>query len=139
MGHGIVSGVNWSVEGETFTIFGASGWVNGSRWMVPLGPSGPGIAPVKPAPIKGDIDKVIAADIADGNGSKIDYVGVGGFQALLLALEGVITVDMLRTAQETPDRIIIENVAFARGRRKLVIIKNAKYTMATFDRNDEVV
>lgn len=138
MSHGIVSGVNWSVEGDVFTIFGKRGWVSGKNWVLPVDFMGGIPAEVDPAPIKKDIEKVIAADVRNGDGEKIAYVGVGPFQGLLLALEGVITVRMLRAATETPDRVIMD-ARLGHAQRKLVILKDAKYTMATYDRNDEVV
>ena len=138
MGHGIVSGVNWSVEGDVFTIFGQCGWVDGRKWRVSADFLGGANVPVDPAPIKKDIEAIIAGDIRDGNGDKIAYVGVGPFQGLLLALEGVITLRMLRAATEAPDRIIMD-ARLGGALRKLVVLKDTAYTMATFDRNDEVV
>lgn len=138
MGHGIVSGVNWSIEGDAFTIFGQCGWIDGRKWRVPADVLGGVNAPIDPAPIKKDIEAIIAGDIRDGNGDKIAYVGVGPFQGLLLALEGVITTRMLQTATEAPDRIIMD-VRLSGAQRKLVVLKDARYTMATFDQNDEVV
>lgn len=133
-----LSGANWSVEGGTFTFFGQRGWVDGRNWVVPVDFMGGIPAQVDPAPIKKDIEKIIAGDIRDGNGDKIAYVGVGPFQGLLLALEGVITPGRLRMARETPNRITME-VVLGGVSRKLVVLKDAKYTMATFDEKDEVV
>lgn len=138
VGHGIVSGVNWSVEGGIFTIFGKRGWVRSRRWVLPAEILGGTQATVDPCPIKEKIEKIITDDIRNGDGDKIAYVGVGPFQGLLLALEGVITIEALQNAQETPDRIIME-AQLGDKPRTLVVLKDATYTMATYDRNDEVV
>lgn len=138
MGHSIESGVNWTVEGGMFTIFDQKGFVKGNKWVVPVDFFGGALASIDPSPIKRDIEKVIAGDVRDGNGDKIAYVGVGPFQGLLLALEGVITPQMLRASTETPDRIIMD-ARLGGAERKLVVLKDTAYTWATFDRNDEVV
>ncbi|HSW77693.1 MAG TPA: hypothetical protein VLG36_02760 [Candidatus Chromulinivoraceae bacterium] len=138
MGISIVSGVNWTVEGGMFTIFDQKGFVRESKWVVSVDFLGGALSSINPSPIKRDVEGVIAGDIRDGNGDKIAYVGVGPFQGLLLALEGVITLQMLRASTETPDRIIMD-ANLGGVERKLVVLKETAYTWATFDGNDEVV
>jgi hypothetical protein len=133
------SGANWVVDGDIFTIFGKSGWVNGNFWVLPADSPSEAHIELAPTPFKLHVDRLISIGIHNGNGDRIAYVGVGAYQGLLLALEGVVTAAMLRSAQETADCIVIANVPFERGPRKLIILKNAMHMMAAFDRNDRVI
>jgi len=137
MGTGIVTGINWSVEGRVFSFFGLRGYVDGKHWTVPSG-FGALLVEVDPDPISDNICAIIAQDERDGNANKIAYIGVQPFAGLLLALEGVITLDVLRNAQETPDRIIC-TVVLGDVERTLIVLKNATTPMATYDSNNEIV
>lgn len=132
-----VKGTNWSFENGVYDIFGARGYVDGSKWVIPTG-FGSLLAEVGPEPISDEIRQIIAGDVEAGNGDKIAYVGVSPRWGLLLVLEGVITVEYLQTAEETSDRIMC-TVRFDGRERKFVILKDATDDAATYDSNDEVV
>lgn len=138
MATGIRAGANWRYDGGLYTIFEAQGAVSGDSWAVAVPWLGGVLASVTPEPISGDILKIIEDDIRTGNANRIAYIGVGGHQAVLLALEGVITVDQLVAAVETTDRIIMD-IALAGSVYKLVVLREPSYTMATYDSNDEIV
>lgn len=137
MGSGIVGGLNWSIEGGVFSIFGQRGYVDGKKWAVPSG-FGPALTKVNPDPVSGHILRIIAGDKRDGNEGKIAYVGVNPFVGLLLALEEVITSAILRAAIETPHSIDL-NVTLGGVKRRVVILKDATHTMATYDRKNQIV
>lgn len=137
MGTGIVSGINWSVEGGVFSFFGQRGYVDGKKWTVPSG-FGALLVEVDPDPIGDHICAIIAQDEQDGNADKIAYIGVQPFAGLLLALEGVLTLDTLCKAEETPDRIIC-TIVLNDVERTLIVLKNASTPMATYDSNNEIV
>ena len=138
MASSIRTGVNFSVEGPTFTIFDMKGTVlNNGDWAVPFG-FGSMLVQVDPAPLSGDILKVIADDRAAGDEGKIAYIGVTPYSALRLALEGVLTEEVLSASEETPDSITA-TVRLGGIEWKLVIKQGLHYGFATYDKNNEVV
>jgi len=137
VGTGIVSGVNWSVDGKVFSIFGLRGYVDGLDWIVPSG-IGSMLERVKPAPVADRILDIIAEDERNGKAREIAYIGVERYFGLRLALEGVVTVEALSKARETPSRIIC-TVVIGGVERLLVIFEEASYSMATYDTNHEIV
>ena len=138
MASSLRTGVNWSVEGKSFTIFGQKATIlEGGDWAVPSG-LGSMLVQVDPAPLSGDILEVIANDRAAGNEDKIAYVGLTPFPALCLALEGVLTEQALAASEETLDSITA-TVMLGGTERKIVIKQELPDRFATYDENDEVV
>lgn len=88
---GTFSGPNWRYEDGVFSFFNFSGFVFGRRWALPVNDRGD-VHLETPRPIRRDVDAVIADDIRKGKGGMIDYVSMGAYETLRLALEGVITI-----------------------------------------------
>ena len=127
MGSGVTTGIHWSVQDGMFTFFGDyRGFIREGKWVVTADVFG-GLKTINPMSIRDDIEGIIAKDVADGKGDRIAYVGVGPYQGILLALEGVITLQMLRTAAEATDRITM-NVTLGGAERKLVILRESPVT-----------
>lgn len=131
MGTSVVSGINWSVDGDVFRFFGHMGLRSGRNWIV-------GHIEIDPCPVSKDILDILKDDALAGNAEKVAYVGVDPFHALYLALEGMITVENLVASVETPGRIELEFLLCGTP-QKLVIIGDAEYAMATYDSNDQIV
>lgn len=108
-------------------------------WAVPSG-LGIGIE-VDPSPIFSEIVEIIEADTAAGNEDKIDHVGLTTLGGLQLALEGVLTKEILVAGEESADSIVV-TVEFLGKPRKVVICspdKDLPYGVATYDADGQVV
>jgi hypothetical protein len=128
-------GRNWSITGDSFTIFGNEGYRLGTNWVMPiLG----GSMEVDPEPVSAEIDALIEADVAAGKGDRIAYVGISPLTAIGLRLEGVLTDDVLTDAAET-DSTVTVTLALGGKRRKVAIMQDADHHIATFDEDGNVV
>ena len=131
------TGVNWSIEDGTIDIFGAKGYKReNGKWAVNA--LGDAMCEVSPDPMSGDILAVIEQDRRAGNADKIAYVRVGPRQAVVLFLEGILTIEALEKSEETT-RSISAEVTLDGTVRKLVIMPDLPFTFGTFDANDELV
>lgn len=138
MGSASMAGINWSVEDGVFSFFDSCrGYVNDGTWRVTADVFG-SLKPIQPMSVKADIEAIIAGDIAAGNGDRIAYVGVGPFQAVVLALEGIITLPLLRAAKEGLSSITM-NVILGGVERKLIVLKRPDHDCATYDASHRVV
>lgn len=136
---GTFSGPNWRYEDGVFSFFNFSGFVFGRRWALPVNDRGD-VHLETPRPIRRDVDAVIADDIRKGKGGMIDYVSMGAYETLRLALEGVITIELLRSSSgRMGESLIIPNVPFEHGPRKVVVSRSTRYTAMTFDRSGRMV
>ncbi len=138
MGSGIKSGVNWTLDGKTIAIFGDRGCkLSDSCWGVNVFDATM-LTEYDPAPISGEIAQVIAEDCRAGNEDKIVYIGVGALQAVLLYLEGVLTLEALEASEETPDSIFAK-VTIGGKEWTLRILEELDCRFAAFDADDQIV
>lgn len=138
MGSASMAGINWSVEDGAFSFFDSCrGYVNDGAWRVTADVFG-SLKTIEPTSVKADIEAIIAGDIAAGNGDRIAYVGVGSFQAVVLALEGVITLPMLRAAKEGTSSITM-NVILGGVERKLIVLRRPDHDCATYDASHRII
>lgn len=141
MATSVETGVNWSIEGSTFWLFGLKGLVSGKYWALPVSSLGGVLAEMDPSPLSPNIERIIQQDIACGNEAKIDFVGTTALGGLQLALEGLLTVEILRESEETPDSITV-TIEFLGKPRKVVIYSpdtEPAAGVATYDASGQIV
>lgn len=124
------SGRHWSVRGEVFTVFGECGYVDGNKWYMSAGDE---MVELHPALASDRMRRIVGRARRNGREQRIDYIGVSPFFALRMLLEGVATVDTLKKATETQDRITCE-VTFDKVRYVLVISTELNQDMAVYDK-----
>ena len=137
MGSSVQTGANWSITDGTVDIFGAKGCKLGrGSWVVNA--LGDMMCEVSPEAISDDLIDLIEEDRRAGNADKIAYIGVGPRQAVVLFLEGVLTIEALDKSEETTGSISAD-ITLDGTVRKLVIKPDLPYRFGTFDANDELV
>ncbi|MBR0134003.1 hypothetical protein IJM16_01930 [Candidatus Saccharibacteria bacterium] len=112
MANGVISGNNYSLEGNTVNFFGAKGTRFGDRWAINFFGGDPMVVVVKTHDILQTIMRCIKNDTDAGKRDKIAYVIVGVRAAVVLFLEGIIAAEHLRKATEGEEYIDIPNVIF---------------------------
>lgn len=141
------AGINWLYEDGLFMIFDKQGALYGAEWAVSregLGDLVKGettvslLTTIHPAPKSGQILKMIDKITRENKPESIAYIGVQPLMAIYLALEGVITLELLKRSDEVAGRIIMD-VRLAGTPYKLVIAANATQLAAAYDRHDQIL
>jgi len=153
-------GTNWKVEGRSIELFGLHGSHSGNYGVIGIN-FGSAEEPayvltqVDSAPAKQDVLDVIEQDEAAGNLDKIATVLVSSRVAVRLFLDGTITPEMVREAEETQedtskwledggvyDAIKIPAVKFGAHTFPVIIFSENKIgssTLATLDADGHIV
>ena len=103
-----ISGQHFTVSHDTITLFGLFGASSGTYWVLSESFDGPDTyVPVEgePNPVLHEIHQQIADDMAAGKGQYIDHILCSSRVAARLFLEGVLTFNDFKHAQETSQSV----------------------------------
>lgn len=134
-----LNGVNYQVDGQAINFFGAKGTkFDGGKWGI-NGFLGDVWFQVDPDTMMPRIGECIADDVSNGNGDKIAQLQLGARQAVVFYLEGKLTREHLKHANEGADFIDVPDVDVY-GRTLTVRIQaDPEYAVATADSEGNVL
>jgi hypothetical protein len=138
----LLQGQFYEISPGKITLFGLPGFYSGSFWAVGT-PAGDTYVPVEvtPYPVSGEIEQLIAADVAAGKSHLIRGLLVSNRIAVCLFLEGVLTFELFQNAVEQVGQITIPVFAVSGRLLTLLIVPETQlnYPFATLDEFGEIV
>lgn len=134
-------GRNWSYVDRTITFFDVSGrryldgtWAIGQRGSSQMR----GVVHEPSGSPSGQINDLIKADCRAGRGREIAYVGIDPEVAVMLFLEGVITLAALEAAHEDSESILL-SLHIGGTERSVVVSSALPPGFATYDLNHQII
>ena len=133
-----LTGVNYSLDGDTINFFGAKGTKLGNgKWAINAIANA--MFEVDPDSIMGKVHDCINGDVENGNGDKIAQLQLGARQAVVFYLEGRLTRTQLADSTEGPDFVDIPSVDIDGRTVTVRVLANPEYDVATADAEGNVL
>lgn len=134
-----LSGVNYSLDGDTVQFFGAKGCkFSADRWGINAFGAHTFVE-VDPDSITPEIRALLKADVEAGDGDKVAQIQLGPRQAVVFFLEGAITRDQLAKAAEGVGFIDIPDVTIDGRTLTVRVLAETLYEVATADSTGTVL